>query len=106
MTHRIKHMILTASILSFLPSIAMAQLSKDIEKKITDLCTQAIEKKGYIDYTYKYVEIARAHSQNYGMLGQLHKGKKHFEFNCFLNTDSKALKIEELVVNSLDQNAS
>jgi len=102
MIHKIKYMVLTALILSFLPSIAMAQLTKDIEDKITDLCTHAIEKKGYIGYTYKYVEVARAHSQNYGMLGQLHKGKKHFEFNCFLNTDSKNLKIEELVVNSLD----
>jgi len=106
MTNKIKHTVLTVSVLSLLPVFAMAQLTKDTEAEITNLCKQAIEKKGYIGYTYKYVEIARAQSENYGMLGQLHKGKKHFEFNCFFNTDSKALKIEELAVGSLDQNAS
>ena len=61
-----------------------------------------LAKKGYADYTYKYIEILRAHSGNYAMMGQLHTDSKHYEFNCALNTDIKALKIDELVINSLD----
>jgi len=59
-------------------------------------------KKGYADYTYKYIEILRAHSGNYAMMGQLHKDSKHYEFNCALNTNIKALAIDELVIESLD----
>ena len=102
MTHKTKHMILTGAILSMLPVLAMAQLSKNTQEKITVLCKSAIEKKGYSDYTYKYLEVLKAHSGNYGMLGQLHKDKKRFEFNCALNKDIKALKIDDLVINSLD----
>jgi hypothetical protein len=35
------------------------------------------------------------------MMGQLHKESKHFEFNCLLNKNINALKIDDLVVNAL-----
>ena len=91
-----------SSLLLLLPAGLMADLSKQDELKITKLCTKAISKKGYDDYTYKYIEILRAHSGNYAMMGQLHTDSKHYEFNCALNKKIKALKIIELVIGSLD----
>ena len=97
----LKKSFMLSSLLLLLPAGLMADLSKQDELKITKLCTDAITKKGYADYTYKYIEILRAHSGNYAMMGQLHKDSKHYEFNCALNTEIKALKIDELVINSL-----
>ena len=102
MMEKIKHTILTGAILSMLPVLTMAQLPNKAQAKITGLCKSAIEKKGYSDYTYKYVEVIKAQSGNYGMTGQLHKETKRFEFNCALNKDLAALKIDDLVINSLD----
>ena len=61
-----------------------------------------LRKKGYADYTYKYIELLQAHSGNYAMMGQLHTDSKHYEFNCALNTEIKALEIVGLVINSLN----
>ena len=102
MTHKIKHIILTGAILSILPIVTLAQLPQNTQENIISLCKSAIEKKGYSDYTYKYVKVAKAHSGNYGMTGQLHKDTKRYEFNCALNKDIKALNIEDLVINPLD----
>jgi len=106
----LKKAVTLSSLLLLVPVGLMADLSKQDESKITKLCTDAIDKKGYTDYTYKYIEILRAHSGNYAMMGQLHKDRKHYEFNCALNTNIKALEIDELVINSLipvsDTNAS
>ncbi len=97
----LKKAVMLSSLLLLVPMGLMADLSKQDESKITKLCTDAIGKKGYADYTYKYIEILRAHSGNYAMMGQLHKDSKHYEFNCALNTNIKALEIDELVINSL-----
>ncbi len=89
-------------VLALLPMLALANTSGETLKKVETICKKAIAKKGYEGYTYKDVETLKAHSGNYDMSGQLHKGKKHFEFNCLLNKDAKNLKIENLVINSLD----
>ena len=98
----LKKSVMLSSLLLLLPAGLMADLSKQDELKITKLCTNAINQKGYADYTYKYIELLRAHSGNYAMMGQLHKDSKHYEFNCALNTDIKALEIVGLVINSLN----
>jgi len=98
----LKKSVILSSLLLVVPMGLMADLSKQDESKITKLCTDAITQKGYADYTYKYIEILRAHSGNYAMMGQLHKDSKHYEFNCALNTNIKALAIDELVINSLN----
>jgi len=98
----LKKAVTLSSLLLLLPAGLMADLSKQDELKITKLCTDAITKKGYADYTYKYIEILRAHSGNYAMMGQLHTNSKHYEFNCALNTNIKALEIVGLVINSLN----
>ena len=87
--------------LILLPLLALANTPKETLTKVETICKKAIAEKGYEGYTYKYVETLRAHSGNYDMSGQLHKGKKRFEFNCFLNKDAKNLKIEDLVINPL-----
>ena len=98
----LKKSVILSSLLLLLPTGLMADLSKQDELKITKLCTDAISKKGYADYTYKYIELLRAHSGNYAMMGQLHNASKHYEFNCALNTKIKALEIVGLVINSLN----
>ena len=98
----LKKAVMLSSLLLLLPTGLMADLSKQDELKITKLCTDAITKKGYADYTYKYIELLRAHSGNYAMIGQLHTDSKHYEFNCALNTKIKALEIVGLVIESLD----
>ena len=98
----LKKSVILSSLLLLIPMGLMADLSKQDESKITKLCTDTITQKGYADYTYKYIEILRAHSGNYAMMGQLHKDSKHYEFNCALNTNIKALAIDELVINSLN----
>jgi hypothetical protein len=98
----LKKSVILSSLLLLVPMGLMADLSKQDESKITKLCTDAIGKKGYADYTYRYIEILRAHSENYAMMGQLHKDSKHYEFNCALNTNIKALEIIELVIGSLN----
>jgi len=98
----LKKTVMLSSLLLLLPAGLMADLSKQDELKITKLCTEAISQKGYADYTYKYIEILRAHSGNYAMMGQLDKDSKHYEFNCALNTEIKALEIIGLVINSLN----
>jgi len=98
----LKKAVMLSSLLLLLPTGLMADLSKQDESKITKLCTDAITQKGYTDYTYKYIEILRAHSGNYAMMGQLHTDSKHYEFNCALNKKIKALEIVGLVINSLD----
>ena len=98
----IKKVIFVGLSLSILPMTLLADLSKKDEIKITKLCTSAIAKRGYDDsYQYKYIEMLQAHSGNYAMMGQLHKKKEHFEFNCLLNKSMKKLQIEELVIDSL-----
>ena len=97
-----KKMYLLVSLILVLPIGVMANLTKQDEIKITNLCTTAINKKGYSDYTYKYIDLLRAQSGNYAMMGQLHKDSKHYEFNCFLNKEIKSLTIIELVIESLD----
>jgi len=97
----LKKSVILSSLLLLVPMGLMADLSKQDESKITKLCTDAIGKKGYADYTYRYIEILRAQSGNYAMMGQLHKESKHFEFNCLLNKNINALKIDDLVVNAL-----
>jgi len=98
----LKKFVMLSSLLLLIPMGLMADLSKQDESKITKLCTAAINKKGYADYSYKYIEILRAHSGNYAMMGQLHTESKHYEFNCALNTKIKALEIVGLVINSLN----
>ena len=98
----LKKSVMLSSLLLLLPAELMADLSKQDELKITKLCTNAISKKGYADYTYKYIEILRAHSGNYAMMGQLHTDSKHYEFNCALNKKINALEIVGLVIGSLD----
>jgi len=98
----LKKAVILSSLLLLLPTGLMADLSKQDELKITKLCTDAITQKGYAYYTYKYIELLRAHSGNYAMMGQLHTDSKHYEFNCALNTEIKALEIVGLVINSLD----
>ena len=96
-----KSILLSSSLL--LPVGVMADLSKQDELKITKLCTTAISKKGYEGYNYKYIDLLRSQSENYAMMGQLHKeGTEPYEFNCFLNTKIKALKIVELVIEPLN----
>ena len=102
MTHKTTRILLTGTLLSMLPVFVMAELTPKAKEQIETVCKSAIVKKGYGDYSYKYVEVLKAQSGNYGMIGQLHKDTKHYEFNCALNKDIKALKIEELVINSLD----
>ena len=102
MMEKIKYGITTVAILTVMPVLAMAKPSENAQKKITSLCKSAIEKKGYGGYTYKYVDVDQARSGNYSMLGQLHKDAKRYEFNCVLNKDIESLKIEDLVINSLD----
>ena len=102
MVGKIKYGITTVAILTVMPVLAMANLSENAQQKITSLCKSAIEKKGYSDYTYKYVEVDQAQSGNYSMIGQLHKDAKRYEFNCVLNKNIESLKIEDLVINSLD----
>ena len=98
----LKKAVTLSSLLLLVPMGLMADPSKQDELKITKLCTNAITKKGYADYTYKYIDLLRAQSGNYAMMGQLHKDSKHYEFNCLLNTKIKALEIIELVIGSLN----
>ena len=98
----LKKAVMLSSLLLLLPAGLMADLSKQDELKITKLCTNAIAKKGYADYNYKYIDLLRAHSGNYAMMGQLHKDNKHYEFNCALNKKINTLEIIELVIESLD----
>ena len=65
----LKKSVILSSLLLLIPMGLMADLSKQDESKITKLCTDAITKKGYADYTYKYIEILQAHSGNYAMMG-------------------------------------
>ena len=98
----LKKAVMLSSLLLLLPAGLMADLSKQDELKITKLCTNAIAKKGYADYNYKFIDLLRAHSGNYAMMGQLHKDNKHYEFNCALNKKINTLEIIELVIESLD----
>jgi len=98
----LKKAVMLSSLLLLLPAGLIADPSKQDELKITKLCTDAISKKGYADYTYKYIELLQSQSGNFAMMGQLHKESKHYEFNCLLNTKIKTLKIVELVINSLN----
>ena len=101
MLRYIKQLTLTVLLLSIIPVITLADMSKEEIKKVNNLCQNAIAKKGYGDFEYRYVEILQAQSKNYTMTGQLHKEGKRYEFNCFLNKESKALKIEELIIEAL-----
>lgn len=102
MTHKTKSMLLAGVLLSMLPISAMAELSPKAKEQVETLCKNAIVKKGYEDYTYKYVNTIKAQSGNYSMTGQLHKETKRYEFTCALNKELKTLKIEDLVINPLD----
>ena len=93
---------MTATLLSMLPVTAMAELSKHDQDKIVKICKGTIEKEGFVDYTYKSVDVLCSQSGNYGMSGQLHKDSKRYEFNCVLNKEIQSLKIKDLVINSLD----
>lgn len=97
-----KSLVITATLLSMFPITAMAELSKHDQDLIVKICKGAIEKEGFIDYSYKSVDVLRAQSGNYGMSGQLHKDSKRYEFNCVLNKEIQSLKIKDLVINSLD----
>lgn len=102
MTYNIKHLIISAAIVSLLPVLANAKLTKSAQEKITSICKNAIEKKGYSDYTYKSIDVDQARSGNYGMIGQLHKDSKRYEFNCVLNKEIESLKLKDLVINPLN----
>lgn len=101
MLQNIKKITVVLVILSSLPVLSMADLSKSDQAKISEVCKSALTEKGYDTFEYKYVEILRAQSGNYGMTGQLHKEGKHFEFTCFFNKDLKKLTLEEFVVEPL-----
>jgi len=88
--------LLTAAIL---PTSIMADLSKHDKENITASCKKAIGEKGYKEgYTYKYTEVMEVQSGGVSMTGQLHKGSKHFGFNCLLD---KKLKISDLVIDPI-----
>ena len=98
----LKKSITLSALLLLLPMGLMANLSKQDKSEVTKLCTDRIAEKGYKDYTYQNTEVARSHSGSYAMTGQLHKDGKYYEFNCVLNTDIKALKIEGVAIDSID----
>lgn len=98
MLQNIKKITLAIALLSSLPVLSMAELSKNDQAKISEVCKSAIAKKGYDKFEYKYVDILRAQSKNYSMTGQLHKEGKRFEFNCFFNKELKKLTLEELAI--------
>ena len=102
MTPKIKHLIISAAILSLLSVLANAELSKSAQEKVTSFCKNAIEKKGYRDYIYKSVNVDQARSGNYGMIGQIYKNSIRYEFNCVLNKEIESLKLKDLVINPLN----
>ena len=102
MTRKIKSLVMTVTLLSTLPVTAIAELSKHDQDKIVKICKEAIEKEGFGDFTYKFFDVLRAQSGNYGMSGQLHKDSRRYEFNCVLNKEIGSLKIKDLVINGLD----
>ena len=105
MLRHIKQLTLSTLLLSIIPIITLADISKEEIKKVNDLCQNALTKKRYRDFAYKHIEILRTRSKNYSMTGQLHKEGKRYEFNCFLNKEIKNIKIEDLVIKGLEKNS-
>jgi hypothetical protein len=84
-----------------LPVTATADMSKDTQESIENVCKAAIAKKGYKNYTYKYTEIMEVHyGGGYSMTGQLHQDGKRFGYNCLVD---KQLSLTFLGIDDIDK---